>query len=63
MKTIKEVREAKSKLEQEIAVLISQFEQDKSVDVSDLRMNKTYICTEEAPVNAKCVTIKATVEV
>lgn len=36
MKTVKEVREAKQQLEYEIAQLISSFEEDSGVAVSDI---------------------------
>lgn len=62
MKTIKEVREAKNELEKSIAVLITKFEQDNDVEVSDIAMDKIGICNGVS-LNAECITIKATVEV
>lgn len=62
MKTIKEVKEAKNELEKSIAVLITKFEQENDVEVSDLRMEKIGICTGVS-LNAECITVKTTVEV
>mgnify|MGYP003207193993 FL=1 len=62
MKTVKEVKEAKSKLEQSIAMLITKFEQENDVEVSDITMGKIGICTGVS-LNAECITIKTTVEV
>lgn len=62
MKTVKEVKEAKSKLEQSIAMLITKFEQENDVEVSDIMMGKIGICTGVS-LNAECITIKTTVEI
>ena len=62
MKTIKEVKEAKNELEKSIAVLITKFEQENDVEVSDLRMEKIGIYTGVS-LNAECITVKTTVEV
>ena len=62
MKTVKEVKEAKSKLEQSIAMLITKFEQENDVEVSDITMGKIGICTGVS-LNAECITLKTTVEV
>jgi hypothetical protein len=62
LKTVKEVKEAKSKLEQSIAMLITKFEQENDVEVSDIMMGKIGICTGVS-LNAECITIKTTVEI
>ena len=62
MKTVKEVKEAKSKLEQSIAMLITKFEQENDVEVSDIMMDKIGIWNGVS-LNAECITIKTTVEV
>lgn len=40
MKTIQEMKEAKSKLEEELLVLVSKFEEDYGVNVYELKYDK-----------------------
>lgn len=44
MKTIKEVKEAKRKLERDIEALIDRFEKECEANVSDIEMSKVGIC-------------------
>lgn len=62
LKTVKEVKEAKSELEKSISLLITKFEQDNDVEVSGITMEKIGIYNGVS-LNAECLTIKTTVEV